>query len=89
MEDKEIEKEITKNIKAYLMKDKSEDFQAFNEERISFKFEKLDGMCNQNFLVTIIERGSNNILFQLIYKKFGKMSKAGDHILESCIIDYL
>ena len=88
MEDKEIEKEITKNIKSFLMLDKS-DFQAFNEKRMSFKIEKLDGMCNQNFLVTIEEKGSNLILLQLVYKKFGIMSKAGDHILESCIIDYL
>jgi thiamine kinase-like enzyme len=88
MEDKEIEKEIIKNIKSFLMLDKS-DFQAFNEKRMSFKIKKLDGMCNQNFLVTIEEKGSNLILLQLVYKKFGIMSKAGDHILESCIIDYL
>lgn len=89
MDEKELEKEITKNVFAYLSQDKNEEMLAINKERIFLKLEKLEGMCNQNFLVSILEKNSNKILLQLVYKKFGIMSKTGDHLLESYIIEYL
>ena len=89
MEGQSLEKEITKNINAYLLQNKSQEKENYNLDRISFKFEKLGGMCNENYLVKVLEKNSNKILFQLVYKKFGIMSKTGEHLLESNIIEYL
>jgi hypothetical protein len=89
MEGQSLEKEITKNIKAYLLQNKSQEMKNFNLDRITFEFEKLGGMCNENYLVEVLEKNSNKIIFQLVYKKFGIMSKTGEHLLESYIIEYL
>ena len=87
--EEELEKEISRNIKAYLDQKNPKDIQKLSIDRYSFKFEKLGGMCNQNYLVTITEKKSEKTILQLVYKKFGIMSKAGDHLLESYIIEYL
>ena len=90
MEDQALLKEITKNVNGYLLQNKSKEAdQIFNKDRFFIKLEKLGGMCNKNYLVTVIEKNSNKTLFQLVYKKFGIMSKTGEHLLESYIIDYL
>lgn len=89
MENK-IEKEMTKNVKQYLFQNNINKSLVLNEERITLVFEKLGGLCNENYLVKIVEKkNTNKILFQLVYKKFGIISKTGEHILESQIIEYL
>jgi thiamine kinase-like enzyme len=89
MEGQSLEKEITKNVNAYLLQNNSQEKENYNLDRISLKFEKLGGMCNENYLVKVLEKNSNKIIFQLVYKKFGIMSKTGEHLLESYIIEYL
>lgn len=89
MEGQSLEKEITKNVNGYLLQNKSGEMKNYNIDRIYFKLEKLGGMCNENYLVIVLEKNSKKILFQLVYKKFGLMSKAGEHLLESYIIEYL
>jgi thiamine kinase-like enzyme len=87
MEEKDIEKEITKNVKIYFYQNKLKE--TLNEDRISFEFERLGGMCNKNYLVTIKEKTTGKKVFQFVYKKFGIIQKSGDHLLESYIIEYL
>ena len=87
--DEVLYKEISKNSMAYLIQNTSEEIKNLEEDRILMTFDKLDGMCNQNYLVTVSEKNPKKILFQLVYKKFGIISKIGEHILESKIIEYL
>ena len=85
----ETQKEIVKNVKAYLFQNKSQEMKNYNKDRIVFMLVKLGGMCNENYLVKVREENSNKIIFQAVYKKFGIMSKTGEHLLESYIIEYL
>ena len=74
MEDQALLKEITKNVNGYLLQNKSKEAdQKFSKDRFFIKIEKLGGMCNKNYLVTVIEKNLNKTLFQLVYKKFGIM----------------
>ena len=85
----ETQKEIIKNVNAYLLQNKSQEMKNYNLNRTAFILVKLGGMCNENYLVKVIEENSKKIIFQAVYKKFGIMSKTGEHLLESNIIEYL
>ena len=78
---KNEENEIIENIKQYLLEKNT------IQDNININIEKLGGMCNENFLISI--KNNENKIFELYYRKFGKISDCVDHNLESEIIKYL
>ena len=61
------------------------------DPRVEFTIgiDTLSTMTNYDYLINIYDKTSNEVVNQLIYRKFGKISECVDRELESTIIDQL
>lgn len=85
MEDLEI---VKSNINDYARKHlKIGSDQTLND--VSMNIKKLDGLSNINYHVIISNKTTNEILSQIVYRKFGEISEIVDRDLETMIIKSL
>ena len=78
------ENEIKKDIEQYI-KDKY----SIKEENLSIKIEKIDGMTNKNFHITFYDKNDQNKIYEVLFRKYGKVLDATDHDSEIFIMDFL
>lgn len=79
---------IKTNIKGYIRRNlKMEPDSPQNSIEMNLK--KLDGLSNYNYHVTISNKTTNEILNQVVYRKFGEISELVDRDLETMIINSL
>jgi hypothetical protein len=76
--------EIKNNIKEYI-KDKY----SINEENISIKIEQIDGMTNKNFHISFFNTNEPNQVYEILYRKYGKVLDSSDHDSEIFIMEFL
>lgn len=79
-----MENFIKEKTITYISKDKN-----IKGKELRIVTQKLDGMCNSNYLVTIKSKLTGEILSKIVFKKFGEISDCVDHSLETQIIQYL
>ena len=60
-----------------------------DEKNIELTLEKLDGLSNTNYLVTVTRKTTNEKIIQIVYRKFGEISDVVDRDLETMIINNL
>ena len=59
------------------------------QKNIELTLEKLDGLSNTNYLITVMNKSTEEKLIQIVYRKFGEISDVVDRDLESKIISDL
>ena len=75
---------IKQNIIKYILKNYD-----INENMITISIENLEGITNQNFLVTVNNKSLNKILCKIFYRNYGKIYDIVDHNLEILIMKEL
>lgn len=83
MEDYEL---VKSNVRGFLANHEN---LSKRREDIDIQMEKLDGLSNTNYLVTVTNTTTNERIIQIIYRKFGEISDVVDRDLETMIINYL
>jgi thiamine kinase-like enzyme len=76
---------IYQNIKGFL----SKEFNIENYNEIELVFEKLNGLSNDIYLVKIFNKSTNEMVHEIIYRKFGEMGDLLDREQEGRIISSL
>ena len=77
---------IQDNVYKYL---RSENQDVDPRVEFTIGIDTLSTMTNYDYLINIYDKTSNEVVNQLIYRKFGKISECVDRELESTIIDQL
>lgn len=79
-----VKKDVTDYVRDSFMIDPDRE-----QGLITMNIKKLDGLSNTNYHVTISNNTTNEILSQVVYRKFGEISDVVDRELETFIIKSL
>ena len=79
-----MENKIKKNVESFMIKNRN-----FEEKDLEITIKNIGGLSNQNFIVTITNKTTKEIIEQILYRKFGEISDVVSRELETMIIDKL
>ena len=58
-------------------------------KNIDIELKKIGGLSNVNYIILVKDMSTNETIAQILYRKFGALSKGVNHELETTIIKYL
>ena len=58
-------------------------------KNIDIELKKIGGLSNVNYIIVVKDMSTNETIAQILYRKFGALSKGVNHELETTIIKYL
>jgi len=58
-------------------------------ENMKIELKKIGGLSNVNYIIVVKDMSTNETIAQILYRKFGALSKGVNHELETTIIRYL
>ena len=58
-------------------------------ENMNIELKKIGGLSNVNYIIVVKDMSTNETIAQILYRKFGALSKGVNHELETTIIRYL
>ena len=58
-------------------------------KNIDIELKKIGGLSNVNYIIVVKDMITNETIAQILYRKFGALSKGVNHELETTIIKYL
>jgi thiamine kinase-like enzyme len=79
-----MENKIKKNVESFIIKNRK-----LEEKDLEITIKDIGGLSNQNFIVTITNKTTKEIIEQILYRKFGEISDVVSRELETMIIDKL
>ena len=79
-----MEDNIKSKIKSFIINSYN-----IEEKYFEISLKNLGGLSNKNFIVTITNKTTKEIIEQILYRKFGEISDVVEHDLETMIINQL
>jgi thiamine kinase-like enzyme len=76
--------EINKDIKEF-----AKERYSINEDNISIKIEKIDGMTNKNYHITFFNTKEPEKTYEVLFRQYGKILDSSDHDPELAIMDFI
>ena len=58
-------------------------------KNIDIELKKIGGLSNVNYIIVVKDMSTNEMIAQILYRKFGALSKGVNHELETTTIKYL
>ena len=76
---------IKNEIKQYYKMQKDNRTQT---ENMDIELKKIGGLSNINYIIVVKDMSTNETIAQILYRKFGALSKGVNHELETTIIKF-
>ena len=64
-----MENKIKRNVESFMIKNRN-----FEEKDLEITIKNIGGLSNQNFIVTITNKTTKEIIEKILYRKFGEIS---------------